>query len=434
MNILTVASHDNFGGAAKAARDLHLAYRDMGHASWMAVGERSGAVPHSLSLAPDGLSTRFTQPNDHELTPTQRRCRARQIALGIEDFHFPRSRALTDLPPDAPQVVHAHNLHRGYFDLRALPELSRRMPVFLTLHDAWLLAGNCAYPFDCERWRTGCGQCPDPSIYPGQNADATAFNWRRKRRILSRCALHVSAPCAWLLDMAKDSLLAGGIAEARVIPYGLDLGLFQPGDQALARRRLRLPEDRPIVLMAAVNVKNSRWKDFPTLRRAVSILAGQDGPEFTCVALGAQQEEQEDLGRARILYRPFVPDPPSVAAYHQAADVYAHATRQDTFPNVVLEALACARPVEATAVCGIPEQVRDLASLGPDRATGMLCPPQDPQALARALATLLADAGLREALGRNARQDALKRFDLRRQAALHLDWYARALAQHATMP
>jgi glycosyltransferase involved in cell wall biosynthesis len=52
----------------------------------------------------------------------------------------------------------------------------------------------------------------------------------------------------------------------------------------------------------------------------------------------------------------------SVARYYQAADLYVHAAPADTFPNTVLEALACGTPVVATAIAGIPEQVERRAN------------------------------------------------------------------------
>ncbi|MDP3428243.1 MAG: group 1 glycosyl transferase, partial [Humidesulfovibrio sp.] len=145
MNVLTIASHDGTGGAAKVARDLFRAYRDQGHGSWMAVGQMDSDEPGIFSLAPEGLSSRFELKNQHELTPAMRQGRAKQLQLGIEDFHFPKSRQILGMCPARPDVVHAHNLHRGFFDLRFLPALSSAVPLFLTMHDAWLLSGNCAH-------------------------------------------------------------------------------------------------------------------------------------------------------------------------------------------------------------------------------------------------------------------------------------------------
>ena len=73
-------------------------------------------------------------------------------ARGREDFRFPASHRVLELPPKPPDVLHLHNLHGGYFDLRVLPELSQGQPTVVTMHDEWLYTGHCAYTLDSERW------------------------------------------------------------------------------------------------------------------------------------------------------------------------------------------------------------------------------------------------------------------------------------------
>jgi len=52
--------------------------------------------------------------------------------LGREDFNFPGTHQLLRLLPGRPDIVHAHNLHGGYFDLRFLVPLSHQVPLILT--------------------------------------------------------------------------------------------------------------------------------------------------------------------------------------------------------------------------------------------------------------------------------------------------------------
>jgi glycosyltransferase involved in cell wall biosynthesis len=106
-----------------------------------------------------------------------------------------------------------------------------------------------------------------------------------------------------------------------------------------------------------------------------------------------------------------------VANYYRAADAYLHAAKADTFPSVVLEALACGTPVVATAVGGIPEQVR----LG---ETGELTPGGDAQAMGEAVVRLLNDETMRRRMGERAADDAAARFSLDRQVRAYLDWFA----------
>ena len=109
------------------------------------------------------------------------------------------------------------------------------MPTVLTLHDAWLLSGHCAHSFDCERWKTGCGECPDLTIEPAIRRDATADNWVRKRDIYARSRLYVATPSPWLMGRVEQSMLAPAVEQARVIPNGVDLSVFRPADKRSIR-------------------------------------------------------------------------------------------------------------------------------------------------------------------------------------------------------
>jgi glycosyltransferase involved in cell wall biosynthesis len=227
-------------------------------------------------------------------------------------------------------------------------------------------------------------------------------------------------PCEWLQRKVSQSILAPAVAESRIIPNGVDLGTFGPGDKAGARSAVGLPAHACVLLFSANTVVGNVWKDYRTMRAALARLAEQHhGSPLLFVALG-DSRPNEQLGRALIRFVPFESNPKVVALYYQAADIYVHAARADTFPNTVLEALACGTPVVATAVGGIPEQVDD----GQD---GFLVPAGDAAALAAALQRLVSDEAQRELGGLRGAEKAARRFDLARQAEANLEWYARAI-------
>jgi len=211
-------------------------------------------------------------------------------------------------------------------------------------------------------------------------------------------------------------MLKPACLEQRVIPNGVDLTVFTAADRREARSRLDLPQDAQILLFAANGVKHNLWKDYRTMRAALARVAAlmNDRPVLF-IALGDVGEE-ETIGRARIRFIPHQETPSSVAAYYQAADVYVHAARADTFPNTVIEAAACGAPVVATAVGGIPEQVID-------RRTGFLVPPGDAEGMAQQIVRLLEREGIRRLMADEAQQMARERFDLNQQVSAYLDWY-----------
>jgi glycosyltransferase involved in cell wall biosynthesis len=223
------------------------------------------------------------------------------------------------------------------------------------------------------------------------------------------------------MDKVERSMLAPAVVEGRVIPNGVDLSVFRPADRRSARAQLRLPQDAVVLLFAANGIRRSPWRDFETLRSVLSEVAGRsDGRQVLFLALG-EEAPAEEIGGAELRFVRFQTNRMITAQYYQAADVYVHPARADTFPNTVLEALACGIPVVATAVGGIPEQVKN-------GTTGFLVPSGSAEKMTEAVVTLLNDEGLKRSMASNAAEDARQRFDLERQLDNYVDWYREILA------
>jgi glycosyltransferase involved in cell wall biosynthesis len=459
LKILQVSSADEWGGAEVTALRLFETYRALGHDSWLAVGTKRGSDPDVFSIPNDecrsswtkrckALNVRFqkwkksglpVQSIRNLLTRAGEPNRWLEQRLGYEDFYFPGTWKLLDLPPQPPDIIHCHNLHGGYFDLRALPQLSRQVPLILNARDAWLLSGHCAHSFNCQRWTNGCGQCPDLTIYPSIRRDATERNWKRKHQLLSSSRYYLTTPSQWLMDKVKQSPILASAIECRVIPNSVDQFLFKPVDKQAIRAKLGISPQAKVLVFVANALRDNEFKDFSTIEAAIQrvVERGQD-KDLLLLALG-DQGDQKQIGRATIQFVPFQNERSRIASYYQAADLYVHAARADTFPNTVLEALACGTPVVATAVGGIPEQVKGLflqdcgSSLrqynhfGPNAGTGILTPPADSEAMSFAIERLLTSPELRRRLRYNAVADAIARFSPSRQVNNFLSWYEEIL-------
>jgi glycosyltransferase involved in cell wall biosynthesis len=409
VNVLQVSISDRGGGGEAVALGLHRELRRRGHEAWLAVGRRRADEEGVLAIGAERSGGR------PRLARAARALRDPRVALdfvrGREDFRFPASRRVLELPPHRPDVLHLHNLHGAYFDLRALPGLAARQPTAWTLHDEWAYTGHCAYTLDSEQWLTGCGSCPRLRVYPALAVDGTASNWRRKRELWARATLHVVTPSSWLLERVRRSILAPAAATERVIPNGVDVGLFAPGDRAEARRKLGISGDAHVLVFTAQATRANLYKDFETLREALSRL---DGVKPTVAFALGENAPPERLGQIELRSAEASRD--GVAEHLRAADLYVHATRADNHPLAVLEALACGVPAVASRVGGIPEQLR--------AETGVLVEPGVAEALAAAIAGLLADPARRARMSEAAAADARARFSLERQADAYVDLYA----------
>jgi glycosyltransferase involved in cell wall biosynthesis len=433
LRILQISTSDRGGGAEGVALNLWQQFTELGHRSWLAVGKRMepNPKPDIVYLDHDRFRSRwarlvlpFLKSPDYTSKTFQARFqsllrfisepgRVMNRRSGHEDFDFPATNRLPELLPELPDVIHCHNLHGGYFDLRALPGLSRLRPVILNLHDAWLLSGHCAHSFGCERWKTGCGSCPNLSTYPGIPRDGTAENWRIKKQIYAASRLYVTAVSQWLLDKVTHSMLHS--VKTRVIYNGIQTNLFTPGSREEARRLLHLPEKARIVLFTAHN----EYKDFETMRSSLESLHSPDQRELIFVCLGRSGEDQL-LGEGTIRQPGNEGMLERMVAYYRAADVFIHAAHEESFGKTITEALSCATPIVATAVGGIPEQVQS-------GVTGFLTPRGDAKAMTQAVSKILDDTSLRDRMGRAGREDIVRRFSLERQANELLSWYAEIL-------
>jgi glycosyltransferase involved in cell wall biosynthesis len=431
LAILQVSTADRLGGAEGSAWNLFQAYRKAGHESWLAVGARLTDDPGVLEIPNSALRPAWVG----RLRRAQRQAReagrarvARAIGaiawlgeprrfleaklLGREDLAYPGCNSLLDLIPHRPDVLHCHNLHGNYFDLRVLPRLSRRVPLILNLRDEWLLTGHCAYSLGCERWRSGCGHCPDLSIFPAVPRDTTAFNLRRKRRILGAARVYLTAPSLWLLDRARIGIPTA--AGFKLIANAIDPCFFEPIERTAARRKLGISESASVIVFSA----HSSFKDLATVRVALAALGATRSAVALCLGRSGPPER---LGLLELRFHGLVTDAKVMAAAIGSSDVFVHAALAEAFGKGAAEATACGIPVVASRVGGLAEVVRD----GVD---GLLVPPRDPDALAAAIATLLDNPALSRELGANGRLRAEREFSLDRQVSTFLDWYGEVIA------
>jgi glycosyltransferase involved in cell wall biosynthesis len=252
------------------------------------------------------------------------------------------------------------------------------------------------------------------------------------RRLVEAAAIRLSTRFADRSDMViapsaliRDELRARGVrAPIAVVPTGVDLQRFAPGDRGAARRALGLPPAGALLLyVGRLDPEKSVDRVLLAFDRLAStvpdarlLLVGQG---TTSAALRARAR---GLGAApRIVFLGARAHDALVDCY-RAADAFLFASETETQGLVLAEAAACGIPAVAVSAPGCEEVVRD-------GETGLLAK-SDPAALADAAIGLLLDEPRRRQMGRAARAVAEREFDARRQIARTLDVYAEARARH----
>ena len=223
--------------------------------------------------------------------------------------------------------------------------------------------------------------------------------------VVERVARHLDAVI--LVSEAQRSYFEEFLPPERifVVHHGVDTEFFRPAAAS----------SDPVCITVG-----SHLRDFETLRQALRIIWASN-PRMRFIAIGTRSDKKSyfpDVADPRIQFLDRVSDDQLLRAY-QSASVAMFAFKQATANNAMVEAMACGLPVVATDSGGITEYITEEA--------GLLCPPQDPQALAAAALRLLGDADLRRAMSEASRQRALQ-LDFRRVAARMHEIYSGLLA------
>ena len=254
------------------------------------------------------------------------------------------------------------------------------------------------------------------------------------RRLVEAAAVALSTRFASRADavLAPSTLIRDELTARRVgttiavVPTGVDLAHFAPGDARAARRELGLPVDDTVLLYVG---RLDREKSVDRVLLAFERIAGTlPGARLWLVGQGkesqALQRQAAASPAAERIYFAGVREHARLAVWYQAADLFLFASETETQGLVLAEAAACGLPAVAVLAPGSDEVVRDGDS-------GILTK-GDPAALAEAAIGLLLDAERRAGMRVRARAIAEAEFDVERQITRTLDVYAEARQRVAT--
>ena len=235
------------------------------------------------------------------------------------------------------------------------------------------------------------------------------------RRLLRRADRIIATSPGYL---ASSPILAGLRERCSVVPLAIDTAAFQPATEGARALRERFPG--PLVLFVG------RLRYYKGLDHLVDAMA--ELPATLLVAGdGALRPELErraarSPAAGRIVFLGHVPQD-ELAAHYSAADVVVlpSSQRSEAFGLVLLEAMACGRPVVSTELSTGTSWVNRHGD------TGLVVPPRDARALAAALRLLLADGSLRARMGARARMRATREFDADSMVTRVLGVYDEAL-------
>jgi len=313
-------------------------------------------------------------------------------------------------------LIHLHNIHGYYVNLNFTKFLMRvGIPVVWTLHDGWPITGRCAYWFDCEKWKTGCGKCLNLNRYPKTFNDSSAFMWKKKKEYFnSEWNPVIICPSQWLANRIKESYLKK--YQVKIIPNAVDIEIFKPKNKNILRKKYNIPIGKKVILCLAADLDDER-KGVKYFFKSLKYIKLNN---WLVVTAGKVIEHDKikdvDIEIKQIGY---IKDKNNISDIYNISDIFCISSLDDNFPTTVLEALACGIPVVGFEVGGIPEQVTEDC--------GIMVKPKDTEALGRALEKLLNDDELRRKFSENCRKRVLQNYIIEKFTNSYIKVYNNAL-------
>ncbi|HUN62528.1 MAG TPA: glycosyltransferase [Candidatus Sulfotelmatobacter sp.] len=253
-----------------------------------------------------------------------------------------------------------------------------------------------------------------PLVFSSQR-DLAHLYWYTPSRLkvisrIHRWADGVIVNSAAVKDMVQHRFLVPA-ARIHLVHNGID---FERFSSAHADRKQILPmlEGPEKLFLTVANMHSAVKGHFELIDAAKSVVASHPEARFVLVGDGTERENIENSAKQTAVHSFFLflgqrHDIPDLLS---CCDVFVLPSRAEGLPNSILEAMAAGLPVVATSVGGIPEIIED-------QITGILVPPQDPDALAGALLKMLGNHGLAGEIATAGRRRARERFSFERAVA-----------------
>jgi glycosyltransferase involved in cell wall biosynthesis len=347
MKISSISTNDGKGGSSRSAIRIHqnlelLNVNSKVFVGWKLTNENNIRI----------LGNKFTRILDFVLQRVLNK-------LGLNNlFNFSSLTIFFNSFFRYSSILQIYNLHNFYFGFLNLFFVSENKLIVYRLSDMWSFTGHCSFSFDCEKWKTGCGKCPNLSTYPPLEIDNTSFHWKIKRYFFQkRNKIIIVAPSSWMYNLVSKSPIFLN-KKIVIIPNGVDTRYFYPDKTNDLRKEYGIKENSLIFTFVSESINDSR-KGIDIILDSLKILSGINSEDFVLLFIGKEINLFSKFQSVRILQTGFVSNQDKLRELYSMSDVLLCPSLSDNLPNTVLESMACQCPVLGFPVGGLLDVIEN---------------------------------------------------------------------------
>lgn len=175
-------------------------------------------------------------------------------------------------------------------------------------------------------------------------------NISKKISYLTGCNLKIICPSVWLTNLAKQSEVFKNF-DVFTVPNCVDTEIFKPHDKVKEREKLRLPQDKKIILFVAEN-PNDKRKGMHLLLQSLKQL--KHANDSCLLVIGKKLEMDTEI---QVIQLGVIKSEATLASIYNAADFFVIPSLEDNLPNTIVESMACGTPVIGFNTGGLPDLI-----------------------------------------------------------------------------
>lgn len=341
MKILQVNCVYKKGSTGKIVHDIHRGLQEQGIESIVCYGRGQKENEPNAYKTSSEILAKFNA------------LRSRITGLQYNGSFIATNKLIRIIKNEKPDIVHLHCINGFFVNIYSLLDFlkNNNIKTVVTLHAEFMHTGNCGHAYDCEKWKTGCGNCPQ--LWEATHSyimDRTHTAWKKMRAAFEGFDdIIVTSVSPWLAERAKQSPILYGKKNAVVLNGIETKEIFYPREYEFLKKRYGLKVEK--ILLHVTADFTSEIKGGKYIIELARRLAKEN---IKIIVIGNRETDMKlppniiDVGR--------VNDQRELAAYYSMADLLVLTSKRETFSMVCVESLSCGTPVVGFKA-GAPEQI-----------------------------------------------------------------------------
>lgn len=342
MKIMQINVVYPLGSTGKIVNDIHTQLMENGHESIVCYGRGEKIVEQDVyKIAP-------------EFIMKMQSLRSKITGYAYAGCLYSTYILISIIKKEKPDVVHLHCINGYMVNIYKLLEhlKSNNIPTVLTLHAEFMYTAGCGHALECEKWKTGCGHCPQKGEgRPSSRIfDRSAEEWEMMRKAFDAFDnIIITLVSKWLHDRAKQSPFFTN-KQMQVVLNGIDTkNVFKPSDYTEIREKYNITDEKVVLHVTASFTNPIKGGE-----NVIKLAERLKDENIRIIIVGFNGDKS--ILPSNITAIPNTKNQTELAAFYSMADITLLTSVKETFSMICAESLACGTPVVGFEA-GAPETI-----------------------------------------------------------------------------